>query len=95
CVCNVYSWLLVVGHLSCMRKMAALSIWFFIVLVSVLVSISEAYPPLDSFAVQKNQALLERAKEILKANMQRKDAASTFMFTPARLSPGGPDPLHH
>ncbi|GAB4849411.1 hypothetical protein Ancab_004208 [Ancistrocladus abbreviatus] len=49
--------------------------------------------PLHYIPVPKNDALLQQAREILKARMERKDVIGSY--SSGRVSPGGPDPLHH
>ncbi|GAB4846538.1 hypothetical protein Ancab_025543, partial [Ancistrocladus abbreviatus] len=60
--------------------MAALRVWFCLVLIFFWFSTSEARP-LQSVSVANNDALLEQAREILKARVERKDVMGPPGFT--------------
>ncbi|OVA03367.1 hypothetical protein BVC80_8321g2 [Macleaya cordata] len=68
-----------------------------------MASFSSESGRLDPFLHSQTQMMLkrtlktsfERSEEILKANLEKKQAFGDRYFDSKRSSPGGPDPQHH
>ncbi|KAL9232457.1 hypothetical protein vseg_007568 [Gypsophila vaccaria] len=54
---------------------------------------SRLLPP--TLPIKVNDELIEQAKEIIRARMQKDGMSASFYAVSDRYSPGGPDPHHH
>ncbi|KAK9674485.1 hypothetical protein RND81_12G235700 [Saponaria officinalis] len=75
--------------------MGVLKFWFCLVLLLVVVSSSDSRLLPPTLPVKGNDELIEQAKEIIRARMQRDGMSASLYAVSDRYSPGGPDPHHH
>lgn len=67
---------------------ASTRFWFFLSLVLLLLTISEA-------RILNGGGLIEKAREILEETTRRHNMEEQSAHDVNRTSPGGPDPKHH